>query len=279
MLINRVPSNINKSQLSDMFPGELARVDNFNRELDKQLIAKFVTHHELLAGPTERAIEKNPAALGVIKEKTFIKLRVDEFYTPQFECDFERNSDGDIVIGLDGNPVESRQRLYWKRRFPEQWALFEQKQSGAIGTNLRELGALSTEEVLQLNFVNIRTIEQLAEISEESLARFGNRENGQPWSGVKSKAVQYLSEFGLAQNYKEAHKKALNAMRDKDSEIAELKAMLAQVNSSSSLAINQEDKIAIEELQLQVEEDIKFRDKQEKAEIAKAKAERRKTKK
>jgi hypothetical protein len=74
------------------------------------------------------------------------------------------------------------------QRFPKQWAAFQnaQNQDEASGTPLRVLPWMAASQVKELEFFNVKTVEQLANLADNVTARFMG---GQ---GLKQRAKDFL---------------------------------------------------------------------------------------
>ena len=87
-----------------------------------------------------------------------------------------------------------------RRRWPEAWAAFEAKKSGLVdGTPIEQFPLLTVTQVAELRHSNIRTIEMLAEVSDENLGNLG------PYAReLRTRAQQFLK--GSAPTEKELRK-------------------------------------------------------------------------
>ncbi len=134
------------------------------------------------------------------------------------ECPFIR-----IAIPGNGNtlierPASSRDSL----RFPRQWLQF-QMQTGMIanaenipGWQLEEWPDLTEDQVRQLKFLRFYTVEQIAGANDTQIQGIG-----MGGLGLREKARKALAERNTAM--------VQNAVSERDSEIAELKAQMAQL--------------------------------------------------
>lgn len=99
-----------------------------------------------------------------------------------------------IEISLPGNKDEVRIRKMKegdKARFPRQWAAYERRNSdGEVieGTLLSEWPQVTRSQVEELRFFNIRTVEQLAQLTDT------NAQNLRGAATLKAKAVEYLDK-------------------------------------------------------------------------------------
>ena len=125
-----------------------------------------------------------------------------------------------IMIPGDKDSVVHRPiRESDKVRFPKQWLRFQANQSQVIGTPLSTWPQISRAQVEELAFFNIRTIEDLANISD------GNAQKYIGVSELREKAKAYLQTL--------ADSAPMDTMRaelvSRDEKIAALEAQIAQV--------------------------------------------------
>lgn len=92
-----------------------------------------------------------------------------------------------MVPGDKGNVIERQVREQDKQRFPRQYAAFKnQEQEYIEGTPLEKWNYLSEAQVLELRHFNVRTVEQLAEMSD------GNAQNFVGINKLRQAAQQYV---------------------------------------------------------------------------------------
>lgn len=107
-----------------------------------------------------------------------------------------------------------------KRRFHAQFKAFENNvsQDGITGTLLEDWPGINRAQVEELKFMHIRTVEQLAKVSD------GNSQNFMGIQKLKNEARAYLELSGVASDAK-----AMAAeLETRDLEIAELKQTNAE---------------------------------------------------
>jgi hypothetical protein len=104
-----------------------------------------------------------------------------------------------------------------KQRFPEHWRKFQARedQDTVTGTLLEEWPGVTRSQVEELKFLNIRTVEQLAEVSDS------NAQNVMGIQMLKDRARKYMEASKDA--------KAAEALEDVRSENAELRQMLEEL--------------------------------------------------
>jgi hypothetical protein len=163
---------------------------------DSALAVEFYNHAALDTWATEQT--------GI---KTYLK-----------ECPFVR-------IAIPGNDKTVIERPAHKRdteRFPRQWLVF-QMQTGMIanaenipGWQLEEWPDLTEDQVRQLKFLRFYTVEQIAGANDTQIQGIG-----MGGLGLREKARKALAERNTAM--------VQNAVSERDSEIAELKAQMAQL--------------------------------------------------
>ena len=74
-----------------------------------------------------------------------------------------------------------------KTRFASQWKAFEEKRDVEItGTLLEEWGILTPSQIVELRYFNIRTVEQLAHMSDANAQNFG------AIGALRNRAKEYL---------------------------------------------------------------------------------------
>lgn len=107
-----------------------------------------------------------------------------------------------------------------KRRWPKHWEAFEsRKQQPSEGTPLEQWPAINRAMVEELRYFNIRTVEQLANISDTNASNFmGIRE----W---QRKAQAFLA---LSKDSAEAEKMA-TALSERDARISSLEAQVGDL--------------------------------------------------
>lgn len=114
------------------------------------------------AGAIQDVLASETAGRPVFKDVPFIKLIIP--------------GDRSVVIDrpalIDEEPINPNQRAD-NIRFPKHWARFKanQDQAGAVGTPLKELPMFNRALVDTLGAQNIRTLEQLAELSDTSATK------------------------------------------------------------------------------------------------------------
>lgn len=95
-----------------------------------------------------------------------------------------------------------------KQRFPKHYAAFKQRTSApAEGTPLLEWGPISQSMAMEMAFHNVKTVEQLAEMSDTLCQQFMGAQN------FKAKAVRYLER--MKEEVTVDHLQAELASRDK----------------------------------------------------------------
>ena len=129
------------------------------------------------------------------------------------------------VIGdrtsLVQRPAEDKDR----KRFPQEYALFKQGDAEQLtGTPLKQWPVLSKSQALELEYFNIRTVEQLAALSDGNAALVG------PILKLRGQAKDYLDQArGLA-----PATKLREELAAKDKRIASLEARLAALEEAAT---------------------------------------------
>lgn len=108
-----------------------------------------------------------------------------EFYTEAVQNNFKSAQEGrpiyeDHVFVRIQTPGDTRTTINRKAtdqdksRFPKSWAAFEQGlEEVTEGTPLAQWPAVSTSQVKELQHVHVRTVEQLAALSDASIQKMG----------------------------------------------------------------------------------------------------------
>lgn len=108
-----------------------------------------------------------------------------EFYTEAVQNNFKSAQEGrpiyeDHVFVRIQTPGDTRTTINRKAtdqdksRFPKSWAVFEQGlEEVTEGTPLAQWPAVSTSQVKELQHVHVRTVEQLAALSDASIQKMG----------------------------------------------------------------------------------------------------------
>ena len=124
-----------------------------------------------------------------------------------------------VEISIPGSKtsiVHLKVRDEHKAEFPAHWAAFEAGLDSVVGTPIHQLPGLDRRQILELEALNIPTIETLAGISDLGIQRIGM--NGRR---LKEQAMQFLRTVGA-----DAAGLAVRA------ENAELKARLAALEAN-----------------------------------------------
>lgn len=139
---------------------------------------------------------------------------------------------GDNTNVID-QPATERQR----QRFAKQYARFKQgveetDQTG--GTPLKEWPLLTRAQVAELHYINIRTVEQLAGVSDAAKLKMAGltslSRNAQTWLGKTASAAEAAKQAKLIedlQNETESLKKAVRDLMNKNEKLAEKVGMVA----------------------------------------------------
>jgi len=106
-------------------------------------------------------------------------------------------------------------------RFPKQYAKFMKDEDQVIGTPLEYSGLLDPARVEEMRYFHIRTVEQLASMSDQVAQRFIDGQD------LKRRAKDWLERRNSSETIREEMKRELEA---RDERIAELqKQLIAQV--------------------------------------------------
>lgn len=128
-------------------------------EADKSLLVRFFTKN------VENKLESEAKGRPVFKEKVYIEIRVAGKRDPQ-AC----------------RPVTHAD----KQRFPQHWEAYEKRtEPPTEGMPLMEWALISRSQAEELAFLNIKTVEQLASVTDTNLQSFRGgyalRERAQKW--------------------------------------------------------------------------------------------------
>lgn len=174
------------------------------------------------------------------ESKVWAEFRMHPVVDVQASKDAARTIKRDVPYIKIIQPGESRLSIYDQPatnddvgRFPRQWAAFQAGQSQDIkGTPLDLLFPESPAIVENLKAVQVRTVEQLAELPDTGLQNVGM--GARLW---KDKAAAYLAQ---AEKGKDFHgladrlDKLTLAVTEKDTRIAALEAALAEASAAAA---------------------------------------------
>lgn len=179
---------------------------------DEKLYVKFFVQ------PLQNRTKSIEAGRPIFEEKTFIQI---------------------MVPGDKDNIVTREIRENDKRRFPKQWAAYENDRSELIeGTPLEQWPHLSVAQVEELKYFNIRTVEQLAGVSDSASQNF--------------MGIQVLK--ARAQEFLEASKENVSLaslqeeLKDRDAKIAAQDLAISQMAEDMAKLRASLDKSVEEEL-------------------------------
>jgi hypothetical protein len=145
----------------------------------------------------------NPAFQGAVPDNSGLAVK---FYKEPKKNEFRSEKEGRpifeevmmIHIVMPGNnlfDVKAPVREDHKRRFPIQWAHFQNNQSGdpmMIGTPLEQWPLLGTVQVQELKGLRFYTVESIANASDATLQRVGMAGGMAPFA-LRDKAIRYLA--------------------------------------------------------------------------------------
>lgn len=178
----------------------------------------------------------NSNFIGSMNPDSLLHVR---FYMEKLKNDFDSEKEGrpiwyevpfvEIMRPGDQTSIITTQvREDHKRRFPQQWAIFQNSQTAPqmVGTPVEEWPAISRSQAEELKGIKFYTVEQIANASDLQAQALGMGA-----AMLRKKAQAFL---GAAKDSALAQKQAADIAR-KDQEIAELKAaqdrMAQQLNS------------------------------------------------
>jgi hypothetical protein len=123
-----------------------------------------------------------------------------EFYTEAVEFKFESEQQGRPVFkelpfiriqtpGDRNNVLEVKATEYYQKRFPREWSAYKSNSTDAavIGTVLSQWPQITKSQVKEAEFFGIKTVEQVASLSDSNLQRLG-----MGWMEIRRKAQAYL---------------------------------------------------------------------------------------
>lgn len=121
-----------------------------------------------------------------------------------------------MVVGDRNNILETKATDYYKQRYPREWKAFQDREQGTIvGTPLSQWPQITKSQVKEAEFFNIKTVEQLSEVSDSALQKIG-----MGWMELRMKARNYL-EAAKSDSFKSAQAAENERLRQ---EIEALKA-------------------------------------------------------
>ncbi len=155
-----------------------------------------------------------------------------EFYTDAVESKMKSDAAGRPVFedrpfiritipGDQHNVIEQVAKPYYQNRFPDEWARFQRNQEQQTeGWPLKTWPVVTSAQVKNLEFLNVRTVEQLANLTDSQCQRVGMDAAS---LRAKAKAALDAAKDGAASAAQAAENKRLND---------ELEALKAQFSAA-----------------------------------------------
>ncbi len=228
-----------RDTIYDLFPGSM---DNEQAEAaDKKLFVEFFLHPMVDFLPTfggevmkeNEELVESLRALGCLmraKPKDPEVLMVSKLGRPVFkEMEFVRilkPGDRDTVVE---RPVEDEDKIRFDKKYRD---FKEHRQEAAQGTLIDELPFLNSAQKEEYKFFNIRTVEHLAELSDGVSSKF-------PMSQQHKKRAQLYLDAAKEQAPRIA---MADALKERDTVIAELQERLAKLEASKPEPVPPESK-------------------------------------
>lgn len=144
-------------------------------------------------------------------------------------CEIKVPGERDTITG----PVHKMDRDP-RQRFPEAWAKFQKDNGseGLVGTPLKFLPWMERGDVETLAYVSVRTLEQLASVSDANLSNIpGGVE-------LRKKAREYIK----AAKDDAPMQRLAEEVAKKDSEIAELRAQISEILAAKQQKKGRDDR-------------------------------------
>jgi uncharacterized coiled-coil protein SlyX len=117
-------------------------------------------------------------------------------------------------------PIRAEDKL----RFPKHWLQYQTNETqGISGTPLTEWPAISRSQVEELAFFNVKTVEQLAELSDVHC---------QKWPGVQSLKVRAKAFLEMASSSTAPIERLSAALEERDNIIATMRQQMADLQNS-----------------------------------------------
>ncbi len=161
------------------------------RKGDENLFVRFYN------GAVQSGAQSDAAGHPVFVEKAFVEI---------------------LVPGDPHNIVDTQVTQYYIDRFPDEWDRFNRSQGQAIeGWLLREWPVVNPAQVKNLEFLNVRTVEQLAGLTDTQCQKIGM---GAADLRAKAQAAVAAAKDGAATTAQAAENKRLSD---------ELEALRAQI--------------------------------------------------
>lgn len=180
-------------------------MDNFTATAERQSDA--VLHVEFYLDAIRHGVESDAAGRPVFKDEEMVRI---------------------IIPGDNKTVIETKVDDTHKRRFPAKYKAFKEGQKTQVsGWILKEWPAVTASQVKELNYHEIHTVEQLANVSDTAINLLGM---GMHDLRTKAKAA-LAAASGNAENES-------RAVREKQLQ-EELDAMKAQLAALSAAAIEQ----------------------------------------
>jgi hypothetical protein len=169
--------------------------------------------------------ESDAAGRPIFKEFDFVRICVP----------------GDNLTEIDTYAQESH-----KQRFPRQWAHYQNQMAGqesVVGTPIEEWTLISRSQAEELKGIKFRTVEDVANCSDQQLQRIGMIAGMSPHNfREKAKAFLNLASDSAEVAQREAELQALRAENDKIKAETEAKLAAMQEQMSAILAAVAEKK-------------------------------------
>jgi hypothetical protein len=187
-----MPRGITDPELIAHLPEDM-RVQSrgdYDPKRDQKLLVRFYQDVKFMGAKSARE--------GRVRLLTtdYVAIRTDEYSEIHHEVGFQTDADG-YKIGLDGNPVETESRYYWRTRFPEHWKEYQLTIGGEHGTPLRSYPHIDPAEIGELNAMKVYTCEAFAKLSDTLLTKMGKRDNGGSWVDLRDQVLAHLKQVGI----------------------------------------------------------------------------------
>lgn len=126
-----------------------------------------------------------------------------QFYTEAVEIKFESERQGrpifkdmphirKVVPGDSTNIIEKVAKEFDQLQYPQQWAAYKRSESEQLtGTPLSQWQSITRSQAKEANYFEIRTVEQLADLSDISCQKLG-----MGFSDLRAKAQKFLGLAG-----------------------------------------------------------------------------------
>jgi hypothetical protein len=139
------------------------------------------------------------------------------------------------MVGIRG-PGQSGERVFlatprYTRRFPKHYKAFKQRiEMPEEGTPLIEWGGIPRNRIEELSFLNIKTVEQLANVADSSIS------NVRGGLTLKTRAQEWLKLQGESKKFADMQSNMQAELKKRDEQLAQMQEKLAALEGGGNLS-------------------------------------------